>query len=97
MSDRIPTPRSRPTDHASGAGLAPLGTADRHANAGTAVRGEAMAPRTSGNREVPRTGYEAASDLKLFERQSHWLKVQRQAQGQLDLIKREMKRRKRHA
>lgn len=56
-----------------------------------------MASGSGRNREVPRTGYEVASDLKLFERQLHWLKIQRQAQGQLDLIKREMKRRKRHA
>lgn len=54
-----------------------------------------MAEGAGGDREVPRTGHETATDLQLFERQLYWLKIQRQAQGQLDLITREMKRRKR--
>jgi len=87
--------RARAADHAAGKRLAEMGTADRRPDAGTAGRGKAVAKRAGRDREVPRTGHESATDLQLFERQLRWLKVQRNAQGQLDLIQREMKRRKR--
>jgi len=97
MDDRIQTPDPCHGDHAQGAGLPEVGADDRCPDTGGAGGVPVVAPRAGrdGPRPSARTGFEGFPTGVLgwqLERAKEDLKA---AQRKTDLIRRELKRRKR--